>query len=252
MGPPPPFPKALVALKDLLNRLGSEALCTEELFPMDGSGVDFRSNYLLNTTIAGVEDADVVLLVGTNPRYEAPLFNARLRKCWVHNELDVGLVGPKLDLTYDYEHLGDSADALAKLADGTHPFSKRLSSAKAPAVIVGSECLQGPGGAAVYRTVQRLAESLRAKSGCPEGWRVLNVLHRVASQVAALDIGYQAGVSALREARPDVVFMLGADAGAVTRGDLHKDCYVIYQVILFLKGKTKCIGYRNELIFVPI
>ena len=88
--------QSLISLKDLLNKLGSEALCTEEMFPMDGTGIDMRSNYLLNTKIAGVEDADLVLLVGTNPRYEAPLFNARLRKCWIHNELNLGLVGPKV------------------------------------------------------------------------------------------------------------------------------------------------------------
>ena len=95
--------QSLIALKDLLNRLGSEALCTEEIFPMDGSGTDIRSNYLLNTSIAGIEEADLVLLVGTNPRYEAPIFNSRLRKCWIHNELDVGVVGPEIDLTYDYD-----------------------------------------------------------------------------------------------------------------------------------------------------
>uniref|UniRef100_A0A8C7Y4E0 NADH-ubiquinone oxidoreductase 75 kDa subunit, mitochondrial n=1 Tax=Oryzias sinensis TaxID=183150 RepID=A0A8C7Y4E0_9TELE len=72
--------EALVALKDLLNRLDSENLCTEELFPMAGAGTDLRSNYLLNSRIAGIEESDLLLLVGTNPRYEAPLFNARIRK----------------------------------------------------------------------------------------------------------------------------------------------------------------------------
>jgi len=140
--------EALVALKDLLNRLGSEALCTEEIFPDEGSGADFRSNYLLNTTIAGIEDADLVsnfseingdadfhlqvLLIGTNPRFEAPILNARIRKCWIHNELDVGLVGPKLDLTYDYDHLGDGADVLKQLAEGKHAFAKRLAASKNP------------------------------------------------------------------------------------------------------------------------
>ncbi|RXM32119.1 INO80 complex subunit D [Acipenser ruthenus] len=72
--------EALVALKDLLNRLNSDNLCTEEVFPMAGAGTDLRSNYLLNTKITGVEEADLLLLVGTNPRFEAPLFNARIRK----------------------------------------------------------------------------------------------------------------------------------------------------------------------------
>lgn len=90
-------------MKDLLNRLDSELLCTEEIFPIDGSGTDLRSNYLLNSRIVGIEEADLVLLVGTNPRFEAPLLNTRLRKSWINNELTVGLVGPKVDLTYDYE-----------------------------------------------------------------------------------------------------------------------------------------------------
>ena len=78
-----PFFQSLVALKDLFNRLGSETLCTEEAFPMnDSTGTDLRSNYLLNTTIAGIEEADWVLLIGTNPRYEAPIFNTRMRKAW--------------------------------------------------------------------------------------------------------------------------------------------------------------------------
>lgn len=74
-----------------------------QIFPETGSGTDLRSSYLLNTTIAGVEEADLVLLVGTNPRFEAPLFNARLRKAWVHNELDVAVLGPNVNLTYETE-----------------------------------------------------------------------------------------------------------------------------------------------------
>lgn len=81
--------EALVSLKDLLNKLGSEASCTEHTFPLDGSGTDLRSSYLLNNKIAGAEEADVILLVGTNPRFEAPLLNSRLRKGYIHNELEV-------------------------------------------------------------------------------------------------------------------------------------------------------------------
>ena len=222
--------ESLVALKDLMNRLGCETLTTEEAFPMDSA--DLRSNYLLNTTIAGIEEADLVLLIGTNPRYEAPIVNSRLRKCWIHNELNVGYVGPKVDLTYDVEHLGDNVDIVAKLADGTHPFAKKLAQAKRPVVVVGSECLQRPDGGAILSNVQKLAQGAKVKSGAPAEWKVLNVLHRVASQVAALDIGYQAGVSSVLEAKPDVLYLLGADAGAVTRADLPPNAFVIYQVQL--------------------
>merc|ERR1711970_32064 len=219
--------EALMSLKDLMNRLGAEAVCTEEIFPDDGTGTDLRSNYLFNTGIAGVEEADLALLIGTNPRFEAPVFNARLRKCWIHNELDLAVVGPNLDLTYDYEHLGESTDTLKKLADGSHPFAKKLAAASNPVVIVGSEALQRADGAALLSLVQQIANN--AKVGTDPDWKVLNVLHRVASQVAALDLGYKAGVSEVRTAKPKVVWLMGADAEAITRQDLPEDCFVIYQ-----------------------
>lgn len=95
--------EALVAMKDLVNKLGSERLATEQCYPKDGSGIDLRSNYLLNNTIAAIEDADVVVLIGTNPRYEAPLVNTRLRKGYLHGEQTVALIGPDVDLTYQHE-----------------------------------------------------------------------------------------------------------------------------------------------------
>ena len=159
-----------------LNPLFLFYFCTE--------GTDIRSNYLLNTTITGCEEADLVLLIGTNPRYEAPILNARLRKGWIHNELDVGVLGPEVDLSYDYEHLGTSTEALQKLGDGTHPFAKKLAAAKRPAVIVGSEMLHRSDAAAVMANVQKLAQNARVQSGCGSSWRVLNVLHKVAGQVS--------------------------------------------------------------------
>jgi len=221
--------EALMALKDLLNRLGSEALCTEEIFPDDGTGTDLRSNYLMNTGIAGVEEADLALLIGTNPRFEAPVFNARLRKCWIHNELNLAMVGPNVDLTYDYEHLGDSTDVLKQLAAGSHPFCSTLAAAKKPVVIVGSEALQRNDGGAVISLVQQIADNAKNQSGADPDWKVLNVLHRVASQVAALDLGWKAGVSEAKAAKPRVLWLLGADAGVVTREELPEDCFIIYQ-----------------------
>nr|XP_054768057.1 NADH-ubiquinone oxidoreductase 75 kDa subunit, mitochondrial-like [Lytechinus pictus] len=221
--------EALVSLKDLLNGLGSEGLCTEETFPMDAAGTDLRSNYLLNTSIAGVEEADLILLVGTNPRYEAPLFNARIRKSWIHNDLQVALVGQQVDLTYDHEHIGDSTAILKQLADGSHPFSKTLKAAKNPMIVVGSGAFQRSDGAAIHAAVTSLAQAVRASSGAPQDWRVLNVLQRVASQVAALDLGYQAGVDHIRETKPKVLFLLGADEGTITRDDLPQDCFIVYQ-----------------------
>lgn len=104
--------EALVALKDLVNRLGGETLATEQSFPKQGTGIDIRSSYLLNNTIAAVEDADVVLLIGTNPRYEAPLVNTRLRKGYIHGEQTIAVIGPNIDLTYDHEVCVESCNTL--------------------------------------------------------------------------------------------------------------------------------------------
>ncbi|XP_056156921.1 NADH-ubiquinone oxidoreductase 75 kDa subunit, mitochondrial [Lampris incognitus] len=221
--------EALVSLKDLLNRLNSENLCTEELFPMAGAGADLRSNYLLNSRISGIEDCDLLLLIGTNPRYEAPLFNARIRKSWLHNELKVALVGRQVNLSYTYDHLGEEASILQELANGTHPFCQVLSSAKRPVVVVGSSALQREDGTAILSAVSTIAQNARTSSGVEEGWKVLNVLHRVANQVAALDLGYKAGVEAIRKNPPKVLFLLGADAECITRADLPKDSLIIYQ-----------------------
>lgn len=118
--------ESLVVLKDLMNRLGCETLCTEESFPMDASATDIRSNYLLNSKIIGVEEADLVVLIGTNIRFEAPVLNARIRKGFLHNNLRVALIGEAVDLRYEYDHLGGDLPALEKLADGKHEFSAAL------------------------------------------------------------------------------------------------------------------------------
>ncbi|KAL9847740.1 NADH-ubiquinone oxidoreductase 75 kDa subunit, mitochondrial isoform 1-T3 [Geothlypis trichas] len=221
--------EALIALKDLLNRLNCDTLCTEEIFPTAGAGTDLRSNYLLNTKIAGVEEADVLLLVGTNPRFEAPLFNARIRKSWLHNDLQVALVGSPVDLTYRYEHLGESPQILQEIASGKHAFSKVLDNAKKPMVVVGSTALQRSDGAAILAAVSTIAQNSRATSGAGADWKVMNILHRVASQVAALDLGFKPGVEAIRKSAPKVLYLLGADAGAITRQDVPEYCFIIYQ-----------------------
>ncbi|NXU10038.1 NDUS1 oxidoreductase, partial [Pardalotus punctatus] len=221
--------EALIALKDLLNRVNCDTLCTEEIFPTAGAGTDLRSNYLLNTKIAGVEEADVLLLVGTNPRFEAPLFNARIRKSWLHNDLQVALVGSPVNLTYRYEHLGESPQILQDIASGKHAFSKVLDHAKKPVVVVGSAALQRSDGAAIHAAVSTIAQNARAKSGAGPDWKVMNILHRVASQVAALDLGFKPGVEAIRKSPPKVLYLLGADSGCITRQDLPKDCFIIYQ-----------------------
>lgn len=125
--------------------------------------------------------------------------------------------------------MGDSIQILKDLAEGKHAFSKVLNGASRPVIVIGSGMLQRADGAAVYQLTQRIAQNARVASKVGHDWRVLNVLHRVASQVAALDLGYKAGVSAIRAHPPKVLFLLGADEGTITREDLPKDSVIIYQ-----------------------
>lgn len=138
--------------------------------------------------------------------------------------MKVALIGPKVDLTYPYQHLGDSPNVLQELMNGTHPFANQLAAAKKPLIIVGSDQLERTDGPAILSAVQTLARGVQKDAD----WKVLNVLHRVASQVAALDLGYTPGVASIRDSQPKVLFMLGADEGAITRDDIPKDCFVIY------------------------
>uniref|UniRef100_T1P997 NADH-ubiquinone oxidoreductase 75 kDa subunit, mitochondrial n=1 Tax=Musca domestica TaxID=7370 RepID=T1P997_MUSDO len=215
--------ESMVALKDLLNRNGAETLCTEQGFATKGASTDLRSNYVCNTSIAALEEADAVLLIGTNPRYEAPLVNTRLRKAYVHNELEIASIGPKVDLSYKHENLGDDAGLVSRVCQGSHAFSKVLEGAKKPAIIVGADVLERPDGSGILATVSAYCKKLNKPN-----WNALNVLQTNAAQTGAYDVGYQPGYQNAIKAQPKVLFLLGADAGKVSRDQLPKDCFVVY------------------------
>lgn len=199
---------------DLLHTLDSEALFTETPFPQSAGSTGLRSNYLLNTTIAGIEDCDLLLLIGTNPRYEAPLINARIRKSFIQNDLDVAVIGSPVDLTYYYDYLGDEASTVAAIASGKHPFAAELKNAVNPMIIVGDKAFARGDADAMFAEVQKIQGSTGAR---------LNVLHSSAGQVAALDIGYKGGVPAA--SKPKFVLLLGADS---VPAEVTDDAFVVY------------------------
>ncbi|GBF88631.1 NADH:ubiquinone oxidoreductase 76 kDa subunit [Raphidocelis subcapitata] len=214
--------ESMLALKDLFNRLGSGNVWHEGGFP--DLPADLRASYVANTTVAGVEGADVVLLVGTNPRVEAPVYNARVRKAFLDG-CRVGLVGQAVDLTYPYEHLGSDAAALAALKRGG-PFLDALKAAKRPVLVVGPGVLNRPDRAALLKALHEFAESAGVVR---EGWNGFNVLHDCASRVAALDIGFapSAASRAPGAGAARFVYLLGADDwedAAVPDG-----AFVVYQ-----------------------
>jgi NADH dehydrogenase (ubiquinone) Fe-S protein 1 len=169
--------ESLVALKDLLNKLGSENLQIEGKAKANIQSLnDFRSNYVLNATIKRVEEADVLLIIGSDPRHEAATLNTRIRKAYLQG-LDVGLIGEAPKLNYEYEHLGSEPADILKLLHNPNDFIKKLQSAKRPLVLVGSSVLEREDGHAVLNAVGTLVENL-SKTVEP-GWNVYNVLHRV-------------------------------------------------------------------------
>jgi NADH-quinone oxidoreductase subunit G len=222
----------MFALKDLMTRLGVRNLDCRQ----DGARLDpklGRAGYLFTTTIQGIEQADAVLLVGTNPRLEAAVLNARIRKRWRQGGLTVGLIGEKADLTYPCEYLGAGPQTLKDVADGKHSFANVLREGKKPMVIVGSGAAARADGLAVLSAAAKLA--LQVGRGKDEGWNVFNVLHAAASRVAGLDLGFVPGeggrdapgiMTGAARSEVDVVYLLGADE--IDMQSLGK-AFVIYQ-----------------------
>jgi NADH dehydrogenase (ubiquinone) Fe-S protein 1 len=198
--------EGMVALKDLFSRLGSNNLATTQNdIPFNAS---LRSNYLFNSTIVGIEDADVVLLVGANPRMEAAVLMARLRRRVRNDGLLVASVGPRMELNLPHKHLGEDVSVLQDLVSGKHSFSNKLKNAKKPMIILGMSALRDNVQKGVYDAVTSLREAY--PSLVTSEWNGINTLHTAASRVGALDIGFVPPVSAPR-ASPKFVFLLGAD-----------------------------------------
>ena len=204
--------ESMMALKDLMAALGSPNLDCRQ----DGAKLDTtcRAAYLFNTTIAGIEDADACLVIGANPRWEAPLVNLRLRKRALAGGFAVGVLGPEVDLTYDYQALGNEPGAIAAMAAGDHPFARVLKRAQRPMLILGMGALARPDGAAILTAARRIAEDtgmIREK----DGWNGFNVLHTAAARVGGLDLGFVPGAE-------------GRDTEAVLRGATQGDIEAVY------------------------
>jgi NADH dehydrogenase (ubiquinone) Fe-S protein 1 len=212
--------ESIMALKDFMNQAGCENLECRQ----DGAELvaDLRGGYLLNTGLQDSEQTDCVLLVGTNPRHEAPLFNTRLRKSVLHKDIDIGYIGPAVDLTYGIDHLGNGTATLAKLAKGDHPFCEQLAAAEKPMVVLGMSGLRREDAAAVKASVATLAKNI--PNLLTDSWNGFNVLHTAAARVGALELGF---VPSGESSAAEFVYLLGADdfsEAAVPAG-----AFVVYQ-----------------------
>src|SRR5579872_1705474 len=180
------------ALKDLMLALGSPHMDCRQDGAKLGEGP--RQSWLFNSTIAGVEAADAILLIGSNVRWEAPVLNARIRKAWLASRLHIANIGEAYDLTYPVEQLGATPDLLAAIAGGSHPFANVLKAAKRPMLILGAGAVARPDGAAILHLAATIAREtgMIGPPGTPAegGWNGFNVLHTAASRVGALVLGF--------------------------------------------------------------
>ena len=221
----------MFAFKDLASRLKVSNIDCRQ----DGAKLDpalGRAGYLFNSTIAGIDEADAILLIGTNPRLEAAVLNARILKRWRQGGLKVGVIGEAAPLTYKYDYLGAGGQTLQEVADGKHSFAEVLKDAKRPLIIVGAGAIARADGAAILGMASRIA--LGAIEGKDVGgWNPMNVLHTAASRAGGLDLGLVPGkggldtagqIAAAAVGKLDVLYLLGADEIDVPPG-----AFVIYQ-----------------------
>ncbi|KAI8613123.1 NADH-quinone oxidoreductase [Chytriomyces sp. MP71] len=219
--------ESLVALKDLFNKLGSEnvRLDAPNTTHLPSGYTDFRTNYTVGASLNGVEEADAILLVGTNPRHEAAILNTRIRKAYLHNELEVGLIGEKpVALNYEYEHLGTDPSAIAGVLDSNSEFSKKFANAKKPLILVGSSVLEREDAATVLASVAGLADKLKNSQ---KDWKPYAFLQRAASWTAALDLGYSQTSADATSATPRFIYLLNADH--FDASEISPSSFVVYQ-----------------------
>ncbi|HPF78693.1 MAG TPA: NADH-quinone oxidoreductase subunit NuoG, partial [Alphaproteobacteria bacterium] len=230
--------ESMFALKSLMGKLGVGQLECR----VDGGKFDPLSaaGYSFNTTITGIEDADAILLVGTNPRHEGTMVNARIRKTWLDKRVKVGMVGEQVDLTYPYDYLGASPKDLEKLMKAKGGFADVLRQAERPMVIVGAGALAREDGDAVQALVRKVAEEFGMIS---DNWNGYNVLHNAASRMAALEMGF-VPAHHFDLADMGLVYLLGVD-NPETVDAINPHSFVIYQ------GHHGDIGAHRADIILP-
>ncbi len=218
--------ESMYAMKSLIASLGGSVECRQ-----DGSkiGAKHRAGYLFNSGVAGIDEADAILLVGSNPRHESPVLNARIRQRWLKRKCKVANIGPEADLTYKVEQLGDRAKVLQDILDGKNDFADVLKNAERPMIILGQGALNRDDSLAIIKLAHDICEKY---GGVTDEWNGFNVLHTAASRVAAIDLGLvtDGGINGIlngvESGNIKVVYNLGADEFDTSQ--LEK-AFVIYQ-----------------------
>ncbi len=189
-----------------------------------------RMNYIFNSTINGIEDSDFILLVGTNPRLEATILNARIRKAYIKNRLKIYSIGDPGDLTYPYINLASNTSLIRAIAYGTHEISEKIKKSNKPMIIIGESALYGETGKYIFETLKYF---LSKNNFIKEDWNALNILTQQASRVGAIDLGVHSineteNFSFFNKLDNDefrFLYLLGADNICFDK----KDKFIVYQ-----------------------
>jgi len=189
-----------------------------------------RMNYIFNSSINGIEDSDFILLVGTNPRLEATILNARIRKAYIKNKLKIYSIGDAGDLTYPYQNIGSNTSIIREIVSGSHEISHKIKKAKKPMIIIGDSALYGKSGKYVFETLKNF---LSYSNFIKKDWNALNILTQQASRVGAIDFGVYSineaeNFSFFNKLENDdfkLIYLLGADNINFDK----KNKFVVYQ-----------------------
>jgi NADH-quinone oxidoreductase subunit G len=187
-------------------------------------------NYIFNSTINGIEDSDFILLVGTNPRLEATILNARIRKAYIKKRLKIYSIGDPGDLTYPYINLASNTSLIRAIAYGTHEISEKIKKSNKPMIIIGESALYGETGKYIFETLKYF---LSKNNFIKEDWNALNILTQQASRVGAIDLGVHSineteNFSFFNKLDNDefrFLYLLGADNICFDK----KDKFIVYQ-----------------------
>lgn len=222
--------ESMFALKGLMEQIGSPHLdCRQDGAKLDPSD---RASYLFNTGIERAEEADVILLIGTNPRHEAPLVNTRLRKAFLRGGAKIFNLGTPADLTYPVEQLGNDPTLLNKILSGEHPVAEALKQAERPMLILGTAALAREDGGSILNAAKAIAEN---GGLVKDGWNGFNVLHYAAARVGGMEIGFTPGkdghdiagmIQAIENNQLQMLFLLGVDEIDMS---YFGDAFIVYQ-----------------------
>jgi NADH-quinone oxidoreductase subunit G len=197
----------IFALKKLLEKLEIKNFdCRLKGEKLDAAD---RASYLFNTTISGIEEADACLLIGVNPRKDAPILNARIKKRSLSKKLKIASIGEDLDLTYSHKNLGTSAEILKNILEGKSEFCEILLKAEKPMLILGHDMLSRADGALILNYAKKIAEKFNM---IRDGWNGFNFLSKSTGLINGLELGFTSSkADEILNSNPKLVILHGVD-----------------------------------------